>query len=278
MISEQRTYVIGDIQGCYDPLMRLLDRVHFDPTQDRLALVGDVVNRGPQSLAVLRFLHQLPHVSLVLGNHDVFLLILGYGFVPEGNYTHTLQPVLEAHDRMILFEWLRHQPFLTTLPHAAENKPVVMVHAGIPPQWRISEAQQLARELEQALQGPHFSEVLNTLFGDIPATWNPHLCGIERLRYIANAFTRMRFCTPRGELDLVSDGYESQPEPAFLPWFTFRDPDQDQCLITFGHWSALKGACDTSHCLALDTGCAWGHTLTAWCVETGIRTSVGYHA
>lgn len=268
------TYVIGDIQGCYEPLMRLLDRLHFDPTQDHLACVGDLVNRGPQSLEVLRFLRQLPHLSLVLGNHDIYLLILGYGFIPEGTYNHTLQAVLDAHDRMSLITWLRHHPLLTTLPPTANTQPVIMVHAGIPPQWTIDMARGYAQEVEQVLQGSQFAYFLEHLFGDCPATWDSTLQGLPRLRYIANALTRMRFCTATGDLDLISDGYESHPAPTFLPWFTGRSATQDHCLITFGHWSALKGQCSTPHCLALDTGCAWGHSLTAWCVETGIRTAV----
>jgi bis(5'-nucleosyl)-tetraphosphatase (symmetrical) len=264
------TYIIGDVQGCYQPLLRLLDEVNYRPGHDRLGFVGDLVNRGPDSLSVLRFIKKLEDPLVVLGNHDLYLLILGFGLVDIDAYENTLQDILAAPDRYELLHWLRHQPFaLFNKKHNA-----LLTHAGLAPHWDIQEGLVHAKEASDALKSNNYEDFLLHLFGDEPATWCNELKGWDRLRYIVNAFTRMRFCREDGTLDLVSDKKTSIDPEIFQPWFNWRDPKQDNSKLLFGHWAALEGQCEQSHCYALDTGCVWGNTLTAYCLETGNLTSV----
>lgn len=264
------TYIIGDVQGCYYELKELLALIQFDPSRDRLGFAGDLVNRGPHSLEVLRFIKSLCSPLVVLGNHDLFLLILGYDLIPENSYEHTLHNVLLAFDKMELLEWLRHRP----LVHYEKNNHAILVHAGLPPQWSIEENLQRAHEVSLALQGPYFKEFLRNLFGDEPCHWGDDLKGQERLRYITNAFTRMRFCNKNGELDLKESNKTNVAKKHFKPWFDWRQPEKDKVDILFGHWAALNGQCDAPYCHALDTGCAWGHRLTALKLETKQRVTV----
>lgn len=265
------TYIIGDVQGCFEPLQQLLQQIDFNPKQDRLGFVGDLVNRGPQSLAVLRFIKQLKSPIVALGNHDLFCLIVGYGFMPEDAYEHTLQDVLRAPDKMELLEWLRSQPLIW---HEKKSQ-TLLVHAGLPPQWTIQQSLQYAKEVETVLHSNQFEIYLTHLFGNEPEQWSEQLTGQERLRYITNALVRMRFCTKEGRLDLETDNAIQHHEPnRFKPWFDWRDPKKDQTDIYFGHWAALAGKCDTPGYHALDTGCAWGYSLTAIRLEDKQRFSV----
>lgn len=254
------TYVVGDVQGCFDSLELLLKKIQFDPDQDRLGFVGDLVNRGPSSLSVLRFIRSLKNSFLVLGNHDVYLLILGYG-CSLPNHQHTLHDILNAPDKLELLNWLRQQPFIHY--EKDDRHPFLMVHAGIPPQWSIKEALGYAKELQDSLQGPHHLEVLQQLFDNDPMVWTEALQGPSRLRYIANAFTRMRFCSKAGQLNFTATATINPDPQHFLPWFNYRDFSQDKVPILFGHWAALQGHCDQPQCHALDTGCVWGNCLTA---------------
>ncbi|OGO94453.1 MAG: bis(5'-nucleosyl)-tetraphosphatase (symmetrical) [Coxiella sp. RIFCSPHIGHO2_12_FULL_42_15] len=263
------TYIIGDLQGCYRELQDLLERINYNPDRDHLGFVGDLVNRGPESLTVLRFLKKLRHISMVLGNHDLYLLILGYRLMPIDSYQHTLHEVIEAPDRLELLDWLRHQ----SIAHFSKAHNSVMVHAGIAPQWSIKESLSLARELELILQGPHFLHFLRDLFGNEPATWNPNLEGQARWRYLTNAFTRMRFCTQAGELEFAHFHPIYHNDRGFKPWFEWRTTDEPHDIF-FGHWAMLGGRCDHPTCFALDTGCAWGETLTALRLEDRQRFSV----
>ena len=263
------TYLIGDIQGCYVELQELLQRIDFNPRVDRLGCVGDLVNRGPDSLNVLRFLKNLDDPLLVLGNHDLYLLILGYELVPMDAYPHTLQALLQAPDRFELLDWLRQQPLFSIEP----KNNVAVVHAGIPPQWSIQQCQAHALEVQQALQAANFKDFLKNLFGDQPDTWQPTLTGIDRLRYITNALTRMRFCNQEGVLDFSAQDPQVAPAPNFKPWFMWQK-DKTEMDIFFGHWAKLGGVCDHPHCHALDTGCAWGESLTAIRLEDRKRFSV----
>lgn len=256
------TYIIGDVQGCYVELQQLLERINYHPDQDHLAFAGDLVNRGPDSLSVLRFLKTLRNTSIVLGNHDLYLLILGYKLMPSNAYTHTLDPVIDAPDALDLLDWLRHQKIL--LFHSDTN--MALVHAGIPPQWSIEQSLGYANEIEQILQGPHFEDYLLHLFGDTPTKWNPQSTGYIRWRYITNAFTRMRFCTQNGQLDFIHQDPSHIPHPLYKPWFEWRtDPEEiKKMTIFFGHWALLGGGqCNPPHCYATDTGCAWGKSLSA---------------
>ncbi len=251
------TYVIGDVHGCYAELQQLLEKIDYNPLHDELNFVGDVVNRGSDSLQVLRFLKNQPRVNVVLGNHDLYLLILGYGLMAEDAYNHTLQAVMDASDRLDLLDWLRHQRLLLL----NENLQSLIVHAGIPPQWTVAESLVHSQEVEQVLQGPDFPSYLSNLFGNEPANWSDQLQGQSRLRYITNALTRMRFCQQDGCLEFSAQDVNQVPALGFRPWFEWRQ--QDHHDILFGHWAVLDGRCEVNHCYALDTGCVWGRALTA---------------
>lgn len=245
-------YLIGDVQGCYRELQELLDIINYNPARDRLGFVGDLVNRGSESLATLRFIKSCQKPLIVLGNHDLYLLALGYGVLKTQSH-HTLHDILDAPDKEDLLEWLRHQPLLM------QHDFGVMVHAGVPPQWTVPEAVTYAGEVESILQGPAFERVLGRLFHDDPRGWHPQLEGIARWRYIMNALTRMRFCTQAGELDLHHKT-TTAPSPSYKPWFEWYQGDTD---IFFGHWAALKGVCHHPHVIALDAGCVYGNGLKA---------------
>ncbi|MDR2625402.1 MAG: symmetrical bis(5'-nucleosyl)-tetraphosphatase [Zoogloeaceae bacterium] len=253
------TYAIGDIQGCFDSLQRLLARCAFDPRKDRLWLTGDLVNRGPDSLATLRYVHSLGDSAItVLGNHDLYLLMIAA--TDRARRGDTLQAVLDAPDRAALLDWLRHCP----LCHVEGE--YCLVHAGLMPQWRVKKARELAAEVEAALQGEGYRDFLADLWGSKPAYWSGKLRGMDRLRVIVNAMTRMRFCRPRGEngceMDFSAKGGLDSAPPGLLPWFDLPGrKSADHVLIT-GHWSAL-GLYRLPNLLALDSGCLWGGPLSA---------------
>ncbi len=260
------TYAIGDIQGSYRPLLRLLERIQFDPAADRLWLAGDLVNRGPDSLTVLRFLYQIRHaVTVVLGNHDLHLLAVARGQRP-GSARDTLDELLQADDCAVLLDWLRHGKLL----HHDPELQFVMVHAGIPPHWNLTEASAHARELESVLQDADeslYDQFLAHMYGNQPSTWQPPLTGYDRLRLITNYFTRMRFCTADGTLELETKTGATGAPPGFLPWFAHPHRKTRDDKIIFGHWAALQGRANTPNIYALDTGCAWGGSLTALRLE-----------
>lgn len=263
-----RTFAVGDIQGCLEPLKCLLDRVHFDPAKDRLWLVGDLVNRGPQSLETLRFLFSMRDcLTCVLGNHDLHLLAVAHN-IERLKRNDTLQEILEAPDRADLLDWLRRQKLL----HYDEQRDIAMVHAGIPPQWTLRKALRLAAEVEQALQDDaRLLPFLDGMYGNDPACWDKDLHGIERLRVITNYLTRMRFCQPDGTLDLKSkEGVETAP-PGFAPWFSYPHRRTHGQKIIFGHWAALEGRCNEAGLCALDTGCVWGGAMTLLNIDSGER-------
>ncbi len=244
------TYVIGDIQGCFDELIALLSLIDFRQDKDTLWLTGDLVNRGPKSLEVLRFVSRLPKLICVLGNHDLFLLALAY--TQKKINHHTLDSLLNAPDRELLFDWLRHLPFL----HYVGD--YVLVHAGIPPQWTIQEAKQYAQEIELVLQGPYFKELLENIFGDEPNYWDEQLTGWQRYRFIINGLTRLRFCDQEGRLDLSYKGSLQTAPSHLIPWFKMRSNQQPESKILFGHWAALEGVVKEKNIIPLDTGCVWG--------------------
>jgi bis(5'-nucleosyl)-tetraphosphatase (symmetrical) len=264
-------YALGDIQGCYEPLMRLLDSIKFNDTTDRLWFVGDLVNRGPDSLRVLRFIQALPRTPrITLGNHDLHLLCLLLLPNQTPQQGDTLTAILDAPDAGELAHWLRMQPVLYHDPHLN----TVMTHAGIAPHWTLAEAKIHARELECALQGDHMLDFLSHMYGNTPAFLTDELTPLDRLRVICNYFTRMRFCNQAGHLELSIKGPPTQPPQGCYPWYAVpnRKPLQEQ--LVFGHWAALEGTCPTPHIQAIDTGCAWGRTLTALRLQDGVRFSV----
>lgn len=269
-------YAIGDVQGCYDALQRLLDHVHFDERNDRLWFVGDLVNRGPDSLRVLRFIKALPQSPrVVLGNHDLYFLRLLWGDVQVSTDQHTLTTLLHAPDAEELGHWLRQQPLLYDDP----TLHVLMCHAGIAPFWDRIEATARAREIESLLQGPDFSVFLKQLFDVTPSEhWSPSLTGIERWRVICNYFTRMRFCNAHGDLVLKHKGSLQQAPKNVFPWYQVPHRIAIDRDIVFGHWSALLGKCPIPHIHALDTGYSWGGALTALRLQDKKRFSIHHDA
>lgn len=263
------TYIIGDVQGCYAELIALLDKIHFNPDCDRLGFIGDLVNRGPQSLKTLRFIKSLDDPLIVLGNHDICLLGFGFGVIEYEGF-HTLNDIMAANDREELLHWLRQQRLVYHDP--AKN--YLMVHAGIPPQWSAAQAQTHAAEIEAQLHGDNYLDYLTHVFARDPFSWSDDLQGYARARYITNALTRMRFCQQNGELDLhIKTATHPNPD-SYKPWFDWRH-DDPQLRVLFGHWASLNGRCDKPNYFALDTGCVWGNTLTAIRVEDQQLFSVG---
>lgn len=255
------TYAIGDIQGCFDSLQRLLDKCAFDPARDRLWLVGDLVNRGPKSLETLRFIKSLGDAALtVLGNHDLYLLMVAEGGAKLRGKDDTLQAILDAPDRPELLEWLRRQPLCHT------EGEFCLVHAGLLPQWTTAQARELAREVETALQGPQYREFIANMWGSQPDAWSDDLTGWPRLRAVVNAMTRMRFCTAAGVMDFRVKGKIANAPAGFIPWFDVPGRRSADAVLVTGHWSAL-GLMLTDKLLALDSGCLWGGHLTALRLE-----------
>ena len=262
------TYAVGDLQGCLDALQCLLKQVAFDPLKDQLWLVGDLVNRGPQSLETLRYLYSIREsVVCVLGNHDLHLLAAGRN-IERLKKADTLREILEAPDGQELLEWLRQQKLL----HYDEQRDIALVHAGIPPQWSLRKALKYAAEVEEALRDDNLIEpFLDGMYGNEPAKWDSDLKGVTRLRVITNYFTRMRFCTSEGKLELKGkEGVDTAP-PGYAPWFSHKERKTRGLKIIFGHWAALEGRCDEPGIFALDTGCVWGGAMTLLNVDTGAR-------
>lgn len=250
------TYAIGDVQGCFEELQALLARLAFDPAQDRLWFVGDLVNRGPQSLEVLRFARSLGERSVVvLGNHDLHLLCVAEGAAKKRD-DDTLDELLAAPDAPQLLDWLRGRPLM----HVEHQ--YAMVHAGLLPQWSIEKAQALAREVEQALRAANYREFLSRMYGGTPTAWHEALAGWDRLRVIVNAMTRLRFCNAEGEMELRAKG--AAAPAGYRPWFELRAAAE--LPIICGHWSAL-GLRLADRLAALDSGCVWGGSLTALRLE-----------
>ncbi|MGQ9660252.1 MAG: symmetrical bis(5'-nucleosyl)-tetraphosphatase [Thermochromatium sp.] len=251
-------YAIGDLQGCHAELERLLDRLAFDPARDRLWFAGDLVNRGPESLAVLRRVRALGDSAIVvLGNHDLHLLALAAGHTRHTKKS-TLGAVLSAPDRDELLDWLRRRPLL----HHDPDLGWTLIHAGLPPQWDLAQALACAGEVETVLRSDDHSAFMHDLYGDEPTRWSPDLSGIERLRFITNALTRLRFCAPDGTLALSETGKIGSQAPGLLPWFQVPGRRTRNDRIIFGHWSTL-GYWSGDNVWAIDSGCVWGGALTA---------------
>jgi bis(5'-nucleosyl)-tetraphosphatase (symmetrical) len=249
-------YAVGDIQGCYTELVQLLEKVAFDPMVDQLWLVGDLVNRGPDSLAVLRLVKSLGDSAItVLGNHDLHLLAVAEG-VTSVHRSDTLDEILNAPDRAELLHWLRQQRML----YVADD--VVLVHAGLLPSWTVQQAGKLASEVETALRGKNYVEFLAHIYGNQPDRWDEKLSGYPRLRVITNILTRMRICTDDGKMEFKFKAEQKDIPKGYRAWFDMPGRASSGSTIVFGHWSAL-GLIAQSNLIALDTGCLWGGPLTA---------------
>jgi len=258
------TYAIGDVQGCYTELSELVAQIKFNPDRDQLWFVGDLVNRGPQSLQVLRFVRALGTAAVtVLGNHDLHLLAIAFGAMDRSRSDDTLTQILDAPDRDELLDWLRQQPVL----HHDSHLGYTMVHAGMPPQWDLRTAQACARELEDALRDDDAMEHLFAhMYGNQPDQWSDKLRGSDRLRFITNCFTRMRICDADGRLNLKYKGPLQNIPTGQYPWFRAPKRRSEKLQIVCGHWSALDfydSRATDEHLLAIDTGCVWGGRLCA---------------
>jgi bis(5'-nucleosyl)-tetraphosphatase (symmetrical) len=254
-------YAVGDVQGCAAELENLLETLKFDPASDRLWFVGDLVNRGPQSLQALRMVRGLGEAAVVvLGNHDLHLLALR---ARGGKAEPELQAVLDAPDREPLLDWLQNRPLL----HHDSELGVTLVHAGLAPQWDLAAARACAGELEQALRGERSGELFHRMYGNQPDMWSAELAGYDRLRFITNAMTRLRVCDMDGRLRLKFKGPPAGIPPGCLPWFDIPWRRTRGERIVCGHWSAL-GYLQRDGVLALDTGCVWGGSLTAQRIDT----------
>lgn len=264
-------YAIGDVQGCYDELRKLLDKIKFDPQLDQIWSCGDLVNRGPKSLKTLRFCRDLGGAfRMVLGNHDLHLLSVGRGHRPA-RVTDTFGRVLRASDRDELFDWLVRMPLFM---YDAELK-VAMVHAGISPVWSLQQCLDLSDELSAILQSPVLDLYLSSMYGNEPSIWSDALTGPARWRTATNYFTRMRFCDAAGKLELLTNSGPDTAPPGYRPWYEHASRVMETTPVVFGHWAALMGKTTTSRAIAIDTGCAWGFELTACNLSNGFeRTSV----
>ncbi|WP_278807967.1 bis(5'-nucleosyl)-tetraphosphatase (symmetrical) ApaH [Obesumbacterium proteus] len=253
------TLLIGDVHGCYEELRALLAQVDFDPAKDTLWLTGDLVARGPDSVEVLRYVQSLgDSVRMVLGNHDLHLLAV-YAGISRNKPKDKITPLLDAPDADSLINWLRRQPILQV-----DNKlKLVMAHAGISPQWDIETAQVCAREVEAVLSSDSYPLFLNAMYGDMPNSWVDGLTGLQRLRFSTNALTRMRYCFPGGELDMICKDAPGEAPSPLKPWFNLPSKVLDEGYsIAFGHWASLEGKGTPPLVYALDTGCCWGGDLT----------------
>ena len=254
------TYAIGDVQGCHDPLRRLLDKLKFDPARDRLWFCGDLVNRGGQSLEVLRLVRSLDAVStVVLGNHDLSLLTIAERKEADQRKVNPdLQRVLFAEDREPLVSWLRHRKMM----HVDPALGYALVHAGLAPKWTIALAQKRAREVETRLRGKNYRKLMRQMYGNKPAAWSPKLEGMDRLRAIINVMTRLRYCDVRGRIAFDEKGPPGTQTPGLYPWFEVPGQVRREMRIVTGHWSTL-GLLIGMGVYGIDTGCVWGGKLTA---------------
>ena len=253
------TYAIGDIQGCFDALMKLLKEIRFNPDSDQLWFVGDLVNRGPKSLEAIRFVKELGDGAVVtLGNHDLHLLAIAYGHRDIHAKNDTMHDIVAAPDFDDICDWLRHRPLL----HHDNDLGYTMVHAGLPPQWDLARATQCANEVQQVLRSDMIEGFLANMYGNKPSKWSNTLSSWDRLRFITNSFTRLRFCDAKGKQNFkYNQGPGTQPEH-LMPWFAVPGRKNADLKIIFGHWAAL-GHYTAPNIYALDSGCVWGGKLTA---------------
>ncbi len=267
------TYIIGDIHGHLSELEKLLVKINFN-SQDKLWLTGDLINGGLQSLETIRFIKSLNKQAVcVLGNHDLILIACAHNNLLLNNMTNHYQnnpqaingvlQVLNATDAIELINWLEHRP----MAHFDQNFDLLLVHAGVHPNWDVNKTLMLAREIELILQSSNNIELYNNIYGDFPDNWDDNLVSWDRLRCIINYLTRIRFCTKDGKLNLHNKGNKSTQPDGYVPWYTISTRKTKDITIAFGHWSALLGNADHPNILSLDTGCRWGGRLTAYNIE-----------
>ena len=257
------TYAIGDVHGCLDSLKNLLYNIKFNENKDKLWFTGDLVNRGPKSLDTLEFLYDMKDiVKIVLGNHDVTLLLLDVN--KKIKIEHTCQDILYSKKKHILITWLKKQPLL----HYDKELKYCMVHAGILPSWDLQLAIKLSNEVIVYFKSKEkYYSLLMNLFGNKPDLWNENLTGIDRIRFIINVFTRLRFCSTNGQIELKTKGNKISNDKKYRPWFLINERKTKDTNIIFGHWASLMGKVNVKNIFSLDTGCVWGGKLTALRLE-----------
>jgi bis(5'-nucleosyl)-tetraphosphatase (symmetrical) len=268
------TYAIGDVQGCFKELVQLLDKINFDETNDRLWFVGDLVNRGPDSLEVLNLVMDLGESAItILGNHDLHLVAIAEGLMPPKK-SDTLTPILTSPDKQKLILWIRQQPLM----HHDKELKFSMIHAGLPPQWEIDRALEMASEVTQVLNSDDYFSFLEVMYGNKPNSWDENLVGNDRLRFIVNCFTRMRYLNHKNELKFSEKGAPGSQGDHLMPWFAIDDRKSKHDKIIFGHWSTVHLGTITDFTpykvFPIDTGCLWGGKLTALRLEDGALMSV----
>jgi len=268
------TYAIGDVQGCFNELLQLLDKINFDETNDRLWFVGDLVNRGPASLEVLNFVMKLDESAItILGNHDLHLLALAEEIVAPKK-KDTLASILTSPDKQELTAWVRKQPLM----HHDKDLQVSMTHAGLPPQWEIDQALALASEVTQVLTSDDYLSFLKVMYGNTPNTWDENLTGNDRLRFIVNCFTRIRYLNDKNELNFSEKGAPGSQANHLTPWFMVENRKSKHDKIIFGHWSTVHLGTITDfmsyNVYPIDTGCLWGGELTALRLEDRLLFTV----
>ncbi len=262
------TYAIGDLQGCLAPLQRLLDELNYDPAADRLWFAGDLVNRGPDSLATLRFVRSLNNAVSVLGNHDLHLLASAQGDRRYDRPGDTIEEILCADDANALLHWVRHRPLL----HHDAQLDFTLIHAGLPPQWDLETARRTANEVEALLRSPNHADFLAVMYGNEPSRWSSELAhtkpaNSERARFAVNCFTRMRYCSEDGTLELKSKGAPGEQPPGVRPWFDWEHRASRELRLLCGHWSTLGARKVAENVWSLDSGCLWGGQLSAFALE-----------
>ena len=266
-------YAIGDIHGCYDSFRRLLDKINFDEKSDSLWLTGDLVGRGSQSLETLRFLEGIKNnLVSVMGNHDLHLLAIYYQVIELDKHSRNLEKILDAPDSDKLISWLKDRPLL----HFDNNRNILLVHAGIHPEWTINESIAYANELEALLQGEQSKNILENMYGNDPTKWSLNLNSYNRYRFFINVFTRMRVLRSDNTLDLKYKGTEPSSEEPFQPWFKSKNHNWKDTTILFGHWSAL-GLMKKQQFICLDSGCVWGRSLTAINLDSKFKVTKVTH-
>lgn len=261
------TYAIGDLQGCFDELMDLLNEINFDERNDQLWFAGDLINRGPKSLQCLEFVFdRKDNVNTVLGNHDLHLLAI-YEHVRQPHSSDTFDEILRSNNIKELVTWYRKQPFILH----SEEFDYFLVHAGIPPQWSMSRSLDLANEVSQVLQTDQYFEFIQVMYGNKPDSWNEGLSGFDRVRYIINCFTRIRYCDQQGKLNLKENAEPGKQTAELVPWYAYPGRISKGQKILFGHWSTVTLGSEQDfrkfNAYPLDTGCLWGGTLTAMRLE-----------
>ncbi|AIY40046.1 Bis(5'-nucleosyl)-tetraphosphatase [Collimonas arenae] len=255
-IDSSVTYAIGDLQGCYQSLVTLIDKIEAITPNARFIFVGDLVNRGSQSLQTLRLIRSLgERAQAILGNHDLHLLAAAHG-IRKLHRGDTLDEILDAPDREELLDWLRHRPL------ALFQQNHLFIHAGVLPQWSAAKTMALAQEVADTLQSPRWVDFLREMYGNQPLHWDDALKGNERLRCIVNALTRLRFCTEDGTMELAAKESTGISLPGYMPWFDAPQRQTEDVTVVFGHWSTL-GLVLRPNLIGLDTGCVWGGKLTA---------------